>query len=75
MAEVFRTLVRRGIEAGHFRPLRPESVQAQLHGAILASLCSEGWDEAGRPIAGVPVEEIVRESQDLAVRLLGVSED
>lgn len=75
MSEAFSALVQRGIDAGRFRPLRPDSVQAQLVGAIAANLCWGGWDEAGNPIAGVPIEEIVRESQDLAVRLLRASDD
>jgi AcrR family transcriptional regulator len=75
MSKAFRALVQRGIDAGRFRPLRPDSVQAQLVGAIATNLCWGGWDEAGNPIAGVPIEEIVRESQDLAVRLLRASDD
>jgi AcrR family transcriptional regulator len=74
-SEAFRALVRRGIDAGRFRPLRPERVEAQLVGAIAANLCWGGWDEAGHPIAGVPIEEIVRESRDLAVRLLHTSDE
>ncbi len=75
LSGAFTALVQRGIEAGRFRPLRPDSVQAQLVGAIATNLCWGGWDEAGNPIAGVPIEEIVRESQDLAVRLLCISDD
>ena len=75
MSEAFRALVQRGIDAGRFRPLRPDSVQAQLVGAIATNLCWGGWDAAGNPIAGVPIEEIVRESQDLAIRLLRASDD
>lgn len=67
--------LRRGIEAGHFRPMRPEAVHAQLVGATAANLCWVGWDEGGNPIAGVPIDEIARETQDLARRLLRVSDD
>jgi AcrR family transcriptional regulator len=70
LSEAFRALVQRGIDSGCFRPLRLDSVQAQLVGAIAANLCWGGWDEAGNPITRVPIEEIVSESQDLAVRLL-----
>jgi AcrR family transcriptional regulator len=69
------TLVQRGIKAGRFRRLRPDGVYAQLVGAIATNLCWLGWDEAGNPIAGVPIDEIVRESQDLAVRLLRISDE
>lgn len=75
MLEAFRAMLQRGIDAGRFRPLRPDSVQAQLVGAIATNLCWGGWDEAGNPIAGVPIEEIVRETQDLAVSLLRISDE
>jgi hypothetical protein len=74
MSDEFTTLVQRGIDAGHFRPLRPDGVYAQLVGAVCTNLCWDGWDERGNPMAGVPVDEIVRETQDLAVRLLRISE-
>lgn len=67
--------LRSGIEAGHFRPMRPEAVHAQLVGATAANLCWVGWDEGGNPIAGVPIDEIARETQDLARRLLRVPDD
>lgn len=67
--------LRSGIEAGHFRSMRPEAVHAQLVGATAANLCWVGWDEGGNPIAGVPIDEIARETQDLARRLLRVPDD
>ena len=69
------TLVQRGIDAGRFRRVRPDGVYAQLVGAVSTNLCWMGWDEAGNPMAGVPIEEIVRESQDLAVRILRISDE
>lgn len=75
ISDAFTALVQRGIEAGKFRRVRPEGVHAQLTGATAASLCWQGWDEDGNPIAGVPVAEIVRETQDLAVRLLRIAEE
>jgi AcrR family transcriptional regulator len=71
----FASFLRHGIEAGHFRPVRPEGVHAQLVGAVAVNLCWIGWDEGGNPIAGVPIDEIVRETQDLAWRLLRVSDE
>lgn len=68
--EAFRRLVRRGIERGAFRPVRPEGVHAQIVGAALASLCWGGWDERGNPVAGAPVERIVSEAEELMLRLL-----
>jgi AcrR family transcriptional regulator len=70
LSEACTTLIQRGIDAGRFRRVRPDGVYAQLVGAIATNLCWMGWDETGNPIAGVPIEEIVRESQDLAVSLL-----
>ena len=36
----------------------------------MASLCWRGWDENGNCVSGVSVDEIVREAQDLMLRLL-----
>jgi hypothetical protein len=41
-------------------------------GAAFASLCWGGWDDEGNPISGVRIATIVRETQELAVRLLRV---
>jgi AcrR family transcriptional regulator len=70
IVEAFSTLVERGVASGQFRKLRPERLQAQLVGAAMASLCWRGWDENGNCVSGVPVDEIVREAQDLMLRLL-----
>jgi len=75
MSDAITALVQRGIDTGRFRRVRPEGVQAQLVGATAVSLCWLGWDEDGNPLAGVPIAEIVRETQDLAVRLLRVSDE
>jgi AcrR family transcriptional regulator len=66
----FTGLVRRGIERGAFRRVRPDGAHAQIVGAALASLCWGGWDEAGNPVAGAPVEQIVSEIEELTLRLL-----
>jgi len=70
IVEAFSSLVERGVESGRFRQLRPEGLQAQLVGATMASLCWLGWDESGNCVSGVTVDEIVREAQDLLLRLL-----
>ena len=47
MLEAFRAMIQRGIDAGRFRPLRPDSVQAQLVGAISTSLCWRSFGSSG----------------------------
>jgi AcrR family transcriptional regulator len=75
ISDGINAFLRSGIEAGHFRPMRPEAVHAQLVGATAANLCWLGWDEGGNPIADIPIDEIARETQDLARRLLRVSDE
>lgn len=70
IVDAFSMLVERGVASGRFRKLRPDRLQAQLVGAAMASLCWLGWDENGNCVSGVPVDEIVREAQDLLLRLL-----
>ena len=70
IVETFSSLVERGVESGQFRQLRPDRLQAQLVGAAMASLCWLGWDDRGNCVSGVTVEEVVREAQDLLLRLL-----
>jgi len=70
IARAFTGLVRRGTREGVFRRARPDSVHAQIVGAALASLCWRGWDADGNPVSGVSVNQIVRETQELALRLL-----
>jgi AcrR family transcriptional regulator len=56
----------RGTELGSFRPVRPDSVIAQIIGAVVSNLSWEGWDEVGHPVPGAPIETI----QDEAERLI-----
>jgi len=74
ITESFELLIRRGIEVGQFRPVRPSAAQAQIVGAVLVNLCWDGWDEQGYPIPGVPLSRVERESEELALKLLGASD-
>ncbi len=70
ITESFQTTIARGIESGQFRPIRPAAAFSQIVGGIVVNLCWYGWDEEGNPKSGVPVSEVVKESQELALRLL-----
>jgi AcrR family transcriptional regulator len=63
-------VLRRGVRSGQFRRIRPEAFQAQLLGAVLVNLAWAGWDEDGGPIQRVPVSQLQREAEQLALALV-----
>lgn len=69
------SVIERGVAQGVFRSVRRDAAQAQIVGAILHNLCWEGFDAEGNPLSGAPLDQVVRESQEMAVRLLVRSPD
>lgn len=68
MEEIKRHLdevLNRGLVEGTFREVRPDSVIAQVIGAVVSNLAWEGWDERGNPLPGVPIETVQEETQQL----------
>lgn len=63
--EHLQEVLQRGEARGVFRSVRPESVIAQVIGAIVSNLSWEGWDEAGTPLPGVPIERVQGEAEQL----------
>lgn len=64
------TLLRDGQNAGAFREVRPSALVAQLYGAIISNLAWAGWDDEGNPILELPLEQIQREAEELAIRFV-----
>lgn len=58
-------VLKRGEVKGVFRPVRPDSVIAQVIGAVVSNLSWEGWDEDGMPLPGVPIEKVKNETEEL----------
>jgi AcrR family transcriptional regulator len=58
-------VLKRGEAEGTFRPVRPDSVIAQVIGAVVSNLAWEGWDEDGNPLPGAPIETIQDETEQL----------
>jgi len=63
-------LLRRGVRSGQFRRIRPEAFQAQLLGGVLVNLAWAGWDEYGGSIQKVPLSQLQREAEQLALALV-----
>jgi AcrR family transcriptional regulator len=58
-------VLRRGEATGEFRAVRPDSVIAQIIGAVVSNLSWAGWDDAGMPLPGVPIEKVQNETEQL----------
>jgi AcrR family transcriptional regulator len=58
-------VLQRGIEKGIFRPVRVEGLMAIVFGAVVTALVWDGWDDAGNPLPGVPIETVQDEIEDL----------
>lgn len=56
-----------GVRIGEFRRVRTDSVIALLLGAAISNLVWEGFDKTGRPKPGIPVPEVQREVEELAM--------
>lgn len=58
-------VLKRGLADGTFGEVRPDSVIAQVIGAVVSNLAWEGWDENGNPLPGVPIETVQAETERL----------
>ena len=70
IAAQWNVAIERGVALGVFRSVRQNAAQSQIVGAILHNLCWEGFSVEGTPISGAPLDQVIRESQEMAVRLL-----
>jgi AcrR family transcriptional regulator len=58
-------VLQRGVERGVFREVRIEGLMAIVFGAVVTLLVWDGWDDAGNPVPGVPVDTVQDEIEDL----------
>jgi len=65
MGNNIASVIHRGVERGVFREVRVEGLMAIVFGAVVTLLVWDGWDDAGNPVPGVPIETVQDEIEDL----------